>query len=217
MVYKKFFSLFILCLCASICVFSQTKQITEKEYEQILNSAREKLSTISYRAKTKEVSYREGKLYSTSEEIKEFLKPNRYYYLTINNIEGKTKKTEQIQIGKALYCRKDDGKWEKSEFSCRGFFISPVKNIMESKFSVEETNLNGQPVKLYQKFISYEGSPASPTYFLRYKSWINNDGLLLREEVENGEINKGPFNNKDETVYEYNPKDLKIEVPVTKS
>lgn len=209
--------LLLLAFCLTICanVFGQSKEITEKEFKDSVDSARDRLSTDSYRANSKLVVNRDGKVYLTVKWQRAFLTPNKKYYKNVRTTNGEAQTVEQTKIGKIIYCRENNGKWTRSKSSCEISSISPVSKIEESKFSADDVKLKNEDVKLYENnFIYSSGFSGSPIrFFKRHKIWINKDGLLLREEVENGSVGE-EMPNKEVIVYEYNPKDLKIEAPI---
>lgn len=217
--FKRNFFLFIFCFCFTVNIFSQSKQITENEYYQAYRNARNKLSNISYRETTKEEYYKDKKQSDTAETVIEFLPPNMEHYFFTENYSGQIRKDELIKIGETYFCRNKSGNWEKSQNWCAAMRLSGLSNIVESKFSVEETKINNKPTKLYQSYITTKGISEKDKEVLYYhedKFWVSNEGLLMRQEMESGTIEPKKVTSKTSVLYELNPKNLKIEAPIIK-
>lgn len=203
----------------SVNCFGQ-KQIIKEDYFQILREANKKRFETSRREVSQMRDYKDGKLFFTVDFTSEVLIPDKYHSISIEKYADRTIKNESIVINKIRYCRKNDGEWEKTNKYCGyGSGSGGASNIVSDKYTVEKTKLNKKEVKLYQLYTVYKNihSPNKDKEGLSYsqrKIWIDKDGFLLREEMESGlsEPNKISFQNV--TDYEYNPKNLLIEVPI---
>ncbi len=197
--------------------FSQTEEITESQYWLQFRMANEQPFKSSKRITTKEVSQSEKYPY-TKEIIEEFLNPDRRRYIEIKKENNRTAKAELILIGKTYYCRINEGLWKQSEQWCAPMTLTQMPEPKTSKLTVEETKVNGQPVKFYQKYNTYINEYFSTkdkegiTYF-HDKFWVDNKGFMIRREWEFGLIEPKKVFETRVTIYEYNVKDIKIEAP----
>jgi hypothetical protein len=216
---KRFIFSIIFCLATVLSVFSQVQEITNADYWRQYHAAVEMPFETSKRITSKEEYYENGKLGSTTESVDEFLKPDKRRFIETYKSRKSARKDEAIQIGETHYCRENGGAWKKSDGWCIGGIISALPKPTSSRFSVEETKINNQTVRLYQQYITYknEYSPNKDKEGLSYfqdKFWANSDGFILRREIESGLIEPKRIYNKEVTIYEYNLKDIKIEVPI---
>ena len=144
--------------------------------------------------------------------------PNKRRYVEIYKSGNRTERDELIQIGEAYYCRTNDGIWKKSNQWCGELRISSLPMATSSKFTIEDTKINNQAVKLYQQYITYKNEYSSNkakeglSYF-QDKFWVDSNGFILRREWELGLLEPKKTYETMVTIYEYNPKDLKIEAP----
>jgi hypothetical protein len=218
---KKIIWLTIFCFAAALNVFGQAKEITRERYYQPFREALKKGNEITRRNLTRRENYADGKLSSTEEFINEFVKPDKRRYVHIEKFADRTSKVELIQIGETYYCRRDDGAWKQSgrTWCGDGSGNGGISNIASSKFTVEETKLKDQTVKFYHQYTTYKNtySPDKDKEGLSYwdsKYWLNNDGLIIREESADGLLQPERIYWKQTETYEYDPKDLKIEAPI---
>ena len=116
---KAIFLLFIFTALTNL-VFGQTKEISESEYRKAFRPAYDAIFETSYREKSEEETYENGKLSKKTETVSEFIPPNKYHFITIETIEGISKKSETFIIDRVYYCRKDKGEWSKAEKGCGG-------------------------------------------------------------------------------------------------
>lgn len=214
---KKLFFLTIIFVILTHNLFGQAKEITRSETYQPFSEAREKLKGISYRLTSKEVSFKDGKPNSWTENIREFLLPNRYRFIETEKYGDKVRKNEIVLIDDIYYCRKDGGEWTKSQKGCGGGGFSGISDLVSSKFTVEETKLDGKSAKLFQQYTTYIFPIKTEKEELAYfqdKFWIDEKGFILQREMEYGSVEPSFVRSKQTDVYEYNPKDLKIEAPI---
>jgi hypothetical protein len=212
----------IACFALAVNVFSQQKEITKEQYYQSFRGAKDKASKVSRRSIDKREYFRNSKLHLTQETVDEFLSPDKRRYFVIEKFDDRITKDELIKIGDIYYCRKNDGDWKQSQNWCSGGSASGISNIVSSKYTVEEIKLNNETVKFYRQLTTYKNtySPDKDREGLSYwesKFWLNSDGLIQREERKQGLLDSEKIYNQTVTTYEYNPKNLKIEAPITKS
>lgn len=197
-------------------VFGQTKEITGDEFRQALRPIYDKFFEVSYRSKSVEETFENGKLKGKTETISEFIPPNKYHFIVVEKVGEKSRKSVTVIIDRVYYCKKDDDEWIKSQRNCSsgdtGRNAGPDAPV-SSKFTFEETKLTNLTAKLYQEYLTYN-FPAEKLSYSFDKYWINNEGFLLRREIEYGSVEPKFVRSKQTDVYEYNPKNLKIEVPI---
>lgn len=213
--------LLIICFGMTANCFGQIKQISREDFYQQSREANKKRFANSRREITQIKDYKDGNTVSTVEFTSEHLVPDKYHYISIEKYSDRTTKFESISINKVQYCRKNDGNWEKSKSYCGyGSGSGGPSNIVETKYTVEETKLNSKKVKLYQEYTTYKNiySPDKDKEGLSYwqeRFWLDKDGFILRKETEKGLIEPRKSNYQEEiTNYEYDPRDLKIEAPI---
>ena len=212
--------LITLCLGMTISVFGQTKEISKEDYYQKLREAVKKRFETSRRENTKINSFKDGKLSDTVEIFSENIVPDKSHYVSIEKFGDRTVKRESISINKVQYCKKDDGEWKKSNVYCGyGAGNGGPSKIASNKYTVERMKLNKKEVKLYQQYTVYKNiySPNKDKEGMSYwqqKMWIDKNGFLLREEMESGLIEPKQVYTQNIIDYEYDPKNLIIEVPI---
>ena len=218
MTIARLFTLTAICLTSVFIIFGQAKQITKDEYYTPFRASLQKERSISRRKVSTSENYKDGKLSRTVEWIYEYLVPDTIRYQNTETFEGKRRRVEQININKAIYCRRDSGDWKISQSSCVGGTGSGISNVVSSRYSIEKANLNGKKMMLYQQYTIYKDSYSinSDKEGLSYweaKYWLNDEGLIIREESKSGLIEPHRINRFTVDTYEYNPK-LKIEAPI---
>jgi hypothetical protein len=72
---------------------------------------------------------------------------------------------------------------------------------------------NNENTKLYQQYTT-SADDKNAVYYLQDKFWLNSSGLLIRREIEYGKVQPKSIGSRELEVYEYNPKNLKIEAPI---
>ncbi len=215
----------LLCIIISVFLLScievhgQTIEITEKEFYQQYRTATQKGREISSRSVTKRENFRDGILSSKEEYIFAYLLPDKKFYSHKESFSDKTQTVELIQIGEIYYCRRNNEEWKQSKNWCAGGSAFGLPNKISSKFTIEVVNSGGEKLKLYQEYTTYKNtySPNKDKEGLSYwqkKFWINEAGLVIKEESENGLIEPVQIRWRQVETYEYNPKDLKIEAPI---
>ena len=125
----------------------------------------------------------------------------------------------KINIGGAKYCKRDAGAWELVTSSCIGGGAGGVPNPSSFSYSIEKTTLDGLETKLYRQYITYKDTYSAnkdkeglSSYETKY--WLNKNGLIVREEINDGLVEPKRLNRVTIDTHEYNPKNLKIEAPI---
>jgi hypothetical protein len=219
MTIKNYIFFSIISLGIVINAFSQVKQINSEDYYQPIREYYKKRNEVSHRIITKKEYYKDGKLSRMVEIIDEFLKPDRNHYLEREKTGDRVSESELIKVGEIYYCRRNKGEWKQSSSWCAGGGIGGLSNIVSSKFTVEIVEMNNQTAKLYQQYTTYKNihSPDKDKEGLSYfhsKNWINDEGFILRKEAKSGLLEPERIYSQEVELYEYNPKNLKIETPI---
>lgn len=195
--------------------FGQAREISAIELHQSFRPAYDSLFETAYRNKSKEENYEGGKLTEKTESLVEFIPPKKYHFIVVETVGGKSSKSETFLIDGVYYCKKEKGKWTKSEKGCggKGGGRSTLPDAESSKFTLEETKLGVVSAKLYQTYLTYIFPEGKLSYFMD-KFWINDEGFMLRREMEYGSVEPKFVRSKKTDIYEFNPKALKIEAPI---
>lgn len=208
----------ILAFCLN--AYGQQKEITEQEFLTARADASKKLTGYNRRLtyKSEAFSLTDGKPTRTINSIFETILPDKTRYFVIDLSGDTTKKLEIIRIGFIEYRRVDDGEWTKTDLSGIGSGSGSGTGIgsgnvkISFKYTVDDVALNGQQTKLYESYRTIEWSET--TKFSDEKFWINKEGLILKRENKSGYLNPERIESQSVSIYEYNPKDLKIEAPM---
>jgi len=196
--------LFVLCLFMADGVRGQVAPDSRKELNDLRQKSYQMRTVKSYRATiTTEVFDEKGAtLKPKYTRVSESVPPDRYRSTTTFVKDGAPQKQEAIFIGEKIYVRENGGAWklEESKQTERVAisFTSAVK-------LVEETTLNGQPVRVYEE----KGDSYSNGDFVS-KYWFTIEGELLKSDQE---IKKSNETSRTVTIYEYDA-NIKIEAPI---
>ena len=210
---KKIILLTFLCLASVVNILAQAEDITKDEYYRQLKTAEAKGEEVSRRIIAQVENFRKEKLHSSEEFIYKYLIPDRSHYLHISKSAEVTKRSEVIQIGETYYCRTDNRKWKKSKFWCGEIVLDSVQRRINTKYTLENTTLDNQNLKLYSEYLFSEVNREAVGK-RQHCFWLNEAGLLVRQEFVKGLLDSAGISSKRTEIYEYNPQDLKIEAPI---
>ncbi len=130
-----------------------------------------------------------------------------------------TERSENILIGEMQYTRKDQGSWMKKDLSkvdaIKGQFritgeSQEIKKLNEYIISTSVVDNKKQSV-YYNCDVSLRDNIL---YFFETKYWINEDGLIFKSQIAQRNTTPDGLIELTDIIYEYNPKDLKIEAPI---
>lgn len=213
--------LFLLITVFSFCsvfVYGQQKQITRKEFYDEYYSSLNKTNKLTRREKINRKFFLNEKLIRTDLITDEFVPPDNQRHFIETKTGEKTIVTseritssEYVKIGKNTYYRRDNGEWKRGAGGIGSGSGSGGGKTESEKFTVEKTNYNNQTVKLYQNTFVYTDSSNQKTYLI-IKIWINKDGVLLKQELEDGIVEPKRRIKIEVKDFEY-ASDIKIEVP----
>lgn len=214
---KNIFILGFLFTGLTLNVFSQSQKISSTNFYSLIQQAEQKTFEKSRTEKESLEIYSNGVLKSTETEIEEHIIPNKQRYVSINKISNKTEKLELIKIGTNYYKRSNDGAWKKEKRWGRPVSFLTIPVPVSSEYSVENTMINNQPVKLYRYYAVYnEDNPKeneeTQTYWDQ-KIWINKEGYKIREEIIVGKPQSKQIMSRRNREYKYDP-NIKIVAPI---
>lgn len=209
----------LLCLffAASLNVFGQAREITGQEFYAAINNAGNKRFKLSRREKTTTTLFSKGTVKEVEEVTDEYQLPNNRRYLQISTIGGKVEKLELIKVENSFYQKKNNGKWTKEEKWNLPESFSAIPVPLKSSYSVETTALNNKTVKLYRFYAVFNEFSPEPGEekqgYFENKVWIDDRGLVIREESVLGKPQSKEITELKRFEYEYDPK-IKIKAPV---
>jgi hypothetical protein len=217
---KKLILLLILIGLACFNGFGQAKEITRKEYYKIYNDALNKTSEMPSK-RTEEATFYDdnGKVSFTQTTIEEKL-ANKSQYVEIEKRNNKiVSQNEMIKIDDVIYCRKNNGNWEKTDKWCGFGGGRGLPNIIEQKYTFEKTKENRKTFSLYQNYATYKNDfsknkDQEGLSFWQNKFWLDKNGFITKIEEISGLIDSNKIYSKRLMKFEYNPKNLKIEAPI---
>ena len=197
--------------------FSQIKTINEAEYAAGVKDAIIETKKRERRVTTTTDSFNEGKRTGTELLIEEFQPPNKQRSFLTERTGKKSTTYEIIEVDDAAYRRVNSGMWAKfrrpqAEFTQLWGIPSPNDPKEVIKYSSNNATLNGQSVRILTRV-------SNKTYgFLMgaqtNETWVTNDGLILKTVEIISENAPENIAEKTIAIYEYNPKGLKIEMPI---
>ncbi|HEY0458508.1 MAG TPA: hypothetical protein VGC97_05100 [Pyrinomonadaceae bacterium] len=196
--------LFVLCLFMADGVHGQATPDSQKELNDLRQKSYQMRAVKSYRrTMTTEVLDEKGAtLKPKTTTVGESVPPDRHRYTTTFIKDGAPQKRETIFIGKNIYVRENGGAWKLEESKQTESLAISVSSAV---ILVEETTLNGQPVRVYEE----KGNSYSNGDFVS-KYWFTTEGELLKSEVESRKPNE---TSRTVTIYEYDA-NIKIEAPI---
>jgi hypothetical protein len=206
----KFVLLVIIALLMTASALGQPKQISEAEYYASYREALDKQSNSPRREVLVQERYEDGKLISSNQYTYEYESKTKSSFIGIETTNGNVIKTEEIQLGKMYYCRKDNKKWIVSEISCSPGRDRSIPYPNDSKVAVEKT-ADGDAFTQYTTYKDY--AEPSAKRFYSENILIGKDGNLLKLEVKMGLANPERVVLKESTTYEYGRK-INIKAPI---
>jgi hypothetical protein len=205
----KITALLIIVLCVFQNAFGQSNADASGELQDLQLKAQKLRAVKSYRTKTTIETFdaKGTTLKYKNESVSETLPPDRRRYTSTAVIDGKTRKTEMISIGEKNYLRIDGGAWKLDDSEPRYGLAAAYRSGVKI---IEETTLNGQPVKVFEEKGGTSSDEGDKSYTKKY--WLTAEGELLKTESEEV-FDKTNEIRRSVTVYEYDP-NIKIEAPI---
>jgi hypothetical protein len=203
----------------------QAKSISEDQFARINEKSRELQFGMNYRVKQTRTSKVNGVQSSPNElSVNEFIRPDKKRHVSEMTAGNATRKVELIVIGNKKYSRRENGSWKvsvlekKEEKSLSQGSVQTNQLSNEIKYRGKE-KLNGEEVDVYDiskitKSTS-EKKQTQPDLASKITYWFNKDGLVVKYLNEENVLTESlKITSTQMWIYEYNPKDLKIEAPI---
>lgn len=210
---KKVLFFTLLCLIPASAAFAQPKEISHEEYYRPYRAALKSFYEKSHRSIVRFEEYKNGVVGSSSDWTYEYVKPDRRRYVEVWSSGNRVSKAESIDIGTAKYCRKNDGEWMIAQGSCgTGGASSGPSNIKSEISTVENSRIDGRKVKIYRNRYVYQRDKLELAFW-ETTYWLDEKGNLIREEMKAGLLEPEQMSWTKNTIFQYNPADLKIEAP----
>ncbi|MBL8180498.1 MAG: hypothetical protein JNL64_02680 [Blastocatellia bacterium] len=210
--------LVLITLFSVLAVSAQVKEITKDEYYSPWRAAIQKARGLNRRKISKTEIYKNGKISATDEWLYEYVLPDKIRYVHLEKRDGKSYRTEQVDIDKLKYCKQDDKPWELVEGPCIGGGAGGVPNAQSIKYTVETVRSGNNDAKLFTQYITFKDPFTKESNiglsFYESKYWLGSDGFIIREERKYGLAETKRIDRLTVDTYEYNPKDLMIEAPI---
>lgn len=202
-------------------VLTVKNDIPESQYLAAEAKAGELLKTANYRViQTKEYFAQRSREAKLQEKLLlEFVQPDKKRTLW-EEFYNKPRRNETISDGKASYSRTDNWPWSKDDALANYYEtdVEIVPNRNQYKY-VPAVEIEGKKA-VYYEFIEIRKSNKSsktdfPTigYVCTMQLWFLLDGKILKK-MEDCALEGRKDRLLWTTVYEYDPKDLKIEAPI---
>jgi hypothetical protein len=204
----------VLFFCFSI--YGQKGETTPDKFYSVLNEAQRKQFGFNRRVITKTETFSNGKIEKNETVIYEIILPDKTRYKSTKTVGETLTEFEVIKIGFDEYTRRSGGEWKYRDLRGAGMGIGVGNGfsfIGEPifKYTVFADTLNNQPTQIYEEYIEVEDSIG--LRFNQKRIWINQEGLILKQETKFGYLNPENIVSQSVITYEYNPKDIKIEAP----
>lgn len=206
--------------------FSQSQEITKAEFSRSYFDALDKAREVNRRLFSSLKTYRHGEIVETEEWLYEYVNPIDRRLQYIKTANGKASRTHEINVDGNIFCKFGDTKWKRNSTNCLTGFVAlksqeslQVGGIVSSKFSVERVDLDGFKTRVYTEDTKYKNqSPANKDAgrlrFMKSRFWLDDKGLILKQESTLGLLGEKQISSLWVDVYEYDPKDVKILPPI---
>lgn len=197
---------------------AQNSNPREAEYRIAFREAFTKSRTFSRRQFQKIKSVSDGQV-REEEWMYEYQLPDRVRMIHVETLGGKSRRTEQINIGETKYCKRDNEDWSVVKSYCIGGSGSggPSK-ILSNTYRREDTKLNGKKAVLFQEYTTWMNSYSKTAgtdgpSFWETKFWVDGDGKLLRYETRQGLVSNAHPGLELVETYEYDSS-ININTPI---
>lgn len=206
---KQTFILFIASIVLPSILFGQTKSISSETYYSALKEAESKTDKQIRKETQIQKLYTNGKITETITDTTENLSPDKWRWVSVDEENGVVKKTEEICIGNLIYRKEDNSSWVKRGKDDDGFGISGKDNSTR-EFFIEEATIGKEKFQvLIEKRVNY-----NKTFFDEVKTWINQEGLILKKSMTTSENDLKNIVSLVEINYNYQIKPPRIEAPI---
>lgn len=201
----------------STTVVGQESEIPKSDYWNALPDTYAVMMAESVRITKTGEYYEKGVVTKTVKLVTETLPIGKMHVLE-QTIEGrKTAMKEAIKVSGVSYCKEGTKQWKTTDYFCLGSGMSAVNSNSVMKFYKSTVDLDGKKVTRYRFVATEPRRPTTPPGFpdvFEYITWIDASGRTVREDRNNSLSSNGAKVYSSTEIFEYNPKDLKIEAPI---
>lgn len=199
--------------------FGQQKEISEADFRALEARAQSLRNATSYRFTV------------TREQFENKAKPGKITYVRIweqqlpdqwREVEEKTtgqivEREERIWDGNYLYEKSNNGPWKKYNGGGSGGADIETGQITTNYYYIGKETAYDRETDRYEvqrtRTMRKPGKPDAVVEVRKTIAWFLADGKLIKKQIETEIQNRNELS-KETTVYEYEPKDLKIVAPI---
>jgi hypothetical protein len=220
---KKICISLFLCLVVPLAAPAQARSISGDEFNSIYYSLLEKARELPRTVRSRLKHLDDGTVSSTETWVYKFLPPSRRYLL-YDKTEGRsTVQLGEIDLDGSLYCLKNGRAWTPSAQLCipgllrsRSQSAYQVLGKLNSEFSESDVIVESSTGKLYREYIRYRNSSSDPDQlrFAENKFWVNDKGLIVRQEITTGKIGARHLGSTWIDEYDYKTPVINIDQPL---
>ncbi len=222
---KKMILLVVLMAAATAITYAQSGSrvvtISQDQYDRAIQAARDQSDGLRQRSIWTFRTYDNSVLVKTETIIIEHLPPNLSRYQTTIRMGNSVTRKDEIFFNGKGYLRINGGKWRKMPRP-KPVFLSALKLASGERFEVVRTyrmvkSLN-DPVTsyIYEKVetrFTSDGPKEGESETYVSEDFINEQGLIVRSTERRSKLTPGNVINSTTMTFEYEPKDIKIQVP----
>jgi hypothetical protein len=209
-------SLILVTICLgflTLNAFGQIKPVTKAEYVEIAKIYQATYQTSRIKTNTTK-DYDSKKLLKVTKLVQEYESEQRNRWTYFETEAGVTKKTlEIIYYDKREFRRENEGDWQEINRSGGGGFgtISGTELPKLEQYAIGKGEVEGKSVRLFSFYRVYNFG--IDLGFFDRLIWVTEDGRIMGERSIRSRMFPSNVVETTETTYEYNPANLKIEIP----
>lgn len=205
--------LLIFTFFSSMDVAAQGGSLTEKKFNALVDSALLATASKSRRETTNSVMFEDGILVESHKLTDDFLQPDRRHWKLDSMFGEERVFSEWITIGPDKYTRSTGNNWVRTdltgEYDRSRDASSDAYVGNDAKYYSSRSFLNGRTVQKLIRVDSTSPNKVHVTY--TYVIYIDMSGLIVKQVFKSVSVN---VRTNDTTVYEYRPRNLRIEAPI---
>jgi hypothetical protein len=203
---------------------AQTTKLTVKEFDAQIDAAIAATAKKVRRVSETFTAFEPGKEVKSWISTYEYIPPDRFRSYMIS---GTDQGLEYIEASEYCYIKRRDGVWNHFYVApdIPPYFFWDVRKegagSMVKTSDLRKDVVDGEIVQKYSResrqiFDNGKGRPPSPPVAVLDEVWIGSNGLVVRAESLVYDGNNGKLLQKSILIWQYDPKDIKIEAPTIK-
>lgn len=206
------FTLFVFAFTVS--AFGQTKVVTKAEFDE-LEKYKENTGKLSRIETVVTTEYNNKIIVKIIKNVREFESEDRYKYTTFFTGDGTTEKiNEYIKYDERTYRRDKEGEWEEITGRPRGTFILGDADIEPIyQYTITDSEFKQKPIRIFSNYTILK--IGERLNFNEYLDYVDKEGKLVYEKIIRSRFHPENITMVTEISYDYDTKDLKIEIPKT--